>query len=459
MAGSLFSIPIFFIVFRETLEAVIIVSVLLGLVEQIARPSSVVASERGLFVTDWRNPNHPQHQAYLKDRADKAKAKEKEREKEREGEGEKIGEQSDGAASVPVLTRDASDIEELGGEESEEATKRLIRKLRIQIFLGSALGLLIALAIGAAFIAVFFTQASDLWSQTEELWEGIFSLIASLIILAMGLTMLKLDRARAKWRVKLQRAFEKSRQKKDKDGRAGRFVLFVLPFITVMREGLEAVVFVGGVALGQSARSIPIAAIVGLMCGLLCGFLIYAFASRATLTTFLVVMTNFILLIGAGLFSKAVGDFQLNAFNNLLGADVDDAGGDGPGSYDVRGVVWHLDCCNPENNFDGQGWNIFAALFGWTNTATIGTVLAYVFYWLAAIGLLIYMKFSEGRVKVMGYEGAAYRRRQAAKSDVVTAADAEAAVAREKEGSGDHTSSSEETPEIAELPHGVACID
>ena len=35
MARNLFSVPIFFIVFRETLEAAIIISVLLGLVEQI----------------------------------------------------------------------------------------------------------------------------------------------------------------------------------------------------------------------------------------------------------------------------------------------------------------------------------------------------------------------------------------------------------------------------------------
>jgi len=34
---NLFSVPIFFIVFRETLEAAIIVSVLLGLVQQIVR--------------------------------------------------------------------------------------------------------------------------------------------------------------------------------------------------------------------------------------------------------------------------------------------------------------------------------------------------------------------------------------------------------------------------------------
>ena len=51
-------------------------------------------------------------------------------------------------------------------------TKRFIRRMRWQIFLGSLLGFLIALAIGAAFIAVWFTQASNLWAKSEELWEG-----------------------------------------------------------------------------------------------------------------------------------------------------------------------------------------------------------------------------------------------------------------------------------------------
>ena len=43
MAKSLFSVPIFFIVFRETLEAAIIISVLLGLAKQIVQddPSRV----------------------------------------------------------------------------------------------------------------------------------------------------------------------------------------------------------------------------------------------------------------------------------------------------------------------------------------------------------------------------------------------------------------------------------
>lgn len=47
-------------------------------------------------------------------------------------------------------------------------------------------------------------------------------------------------------------------------------------------KGLEAVIFVGGVSLGQPATAIPIATIVGLFCGFFVGFLIYEFASRTS---------------------------------------------------------------------------------------------------------------------------------------------------------------------------------
>jgi high-affinity iron transporter len=82
-----------------------------------------------------------------------------------------------------------------------------------------------------------------------------------------------------------------------------------------------------------------------------------------------------------------------------LGGDVDDAGGDGPGSYDVKGNVWHLDCCNPESKGSTSGWTIFSAIFGWTNSATLGSVLAYVFYWLMVIAILVTMKVREGRTR------------------------------------------------------------
>lgn len=79
------------------------------------------------------------------------------------------------------------------------------------------------------FIVIWFTKASDLYKKSEDLWEGklsptpllfifqiqrtgIFELIATIMIFVMGITMLKLDHAKTKWRIKLQHAFEGQRK-------------------------------------------------------------------------------------------------------------------------------------------------------------------------------------------------------------------------------------------------------
>ena len=78
-------------------------------------------------------------------------------------------------------------------------------------------------------------------------------------------------------------------------------------------------------------------------------------------------MTNLLLLIGAGLFSKATAAFETNAFNHIVGSNLDDIAGTGPGSYRVQGNVWHLDCCSSAS---GQKWSIFNAILGWSNNGS-----------------------------------------------------------------------------------------
>ncbi|KAM0788269.1 hypothetical protein ACM66B_001418 [Microbotryomycetes sp. NB124-2] len=377
--GNVFSVPLFFIVFRETIEAAIIVAVLLGLVE------SLVDKPAG-----------------------------------------------DDSTAV---------------EKDPEVKRKLVRRMRLQIWAGALTGLLIALCIGAAFIAVFFTTLNDIWAKTEEVWEGTFSLVACLIIFVMGLTMLRIDRSKLKWKLKLQGAFDNKLNEDGnltthdkKSGWRSKWALFLLPCITVLREGLEAVVFVGGVSLGQSAKSIPLAAITGLICGFIVGYLIYASGSRVNLTIFLVISTNILFLLGAGLFSKAVGSFQTYIFNTGVGGDVAETG-DGPGSYDVDGNVWHLTYGNPENKTKSGGWGVFNAILGWTNNATIGTILSYVFYWLAVIVALVYMKWSEGRTSVFGFHSAAGKRRLARRAAASTAPLESPAGELEKETSFDKSSS------------------
>ena len=48
---------------------------------------------------------------------------------------------------------------------------------------------------------------------------------------------------------------------------------------------------------------------------------------------------------------------------------------------------------------------------GWNNTATIGSILAYVFYWLFIIVTLIYLKWKEGRVTFCGLSSKVYKDR------------------------------------------------
>lgn len=90
MAPNLFSVPLFFITFRETLEASIIISVLLSLVESL-----------------FDSTDSPQQTLV-------------------EGEG----------------------------EDQATRRNRLVRRMKLQIWAGAGAGLFIALCIGAAFIAV-----------------------------------------------------------------------------------------------------------------------------------------------------------------------------------------------------------------------------------------------------------------------------------------------------------------
>lgn len=55
-----------------------------------------------------------------------------------------------------------------------------------------------------------------------------------------------------------------------------------------------------------------------------------------------------------------------------------------------------MQCCNPEID-GGGGWGIFNSLFGWTNSATYGSVISYNLYWLAVILGFLAMGYNERR--------------------------------------------------------------
>ncbi|KAJ9486892.1 hypothetical protein VN97_g6437 [Penicillium thymicola] len=277
--------------------------------------------------------------------------------------------------------------------ESDRPTyKRLVK----QVWLGCGLGLFICLAVGAGMIGGFYGLGTDTFSSTEDIWEGVLGIIASIIITIMGAALLRVSKLQDKWRVKLAKALQtKHDPNETKKGRVKRwlekYAMFILPFITALREGLEAVVYVGGVGLGLPATSFPLAVVCGLLAGIAVGYVIYRGGRQTSMQIFLIISTCFLYLIAAGLFSRGVWYLENNAWNNIIGGDASETGS-GAGSYDIRQSVWHVNCCNPELG-GGGGWGIFNALLGWTNSADYGSVIAYNLYWICVMigyGLMFY---------------------------------------------------------------------
>ena len=152
----------------------------------------------------------------------------------------------------------------------------------LKVWLGTAAGLVICLIIGGGFIGAFYTVGKDHWATTEDVWEGAFALFASIVITIMGAALLRVSKLQDKWRVKLAKALEAKDSVKKSGTLRSRFkkwcekyAMFMLPFITVLREGLEAVIFVGGVSVGSPASAFPLAVVSGFACGCLIGYFMY----------------------------------------------------------------------------------------------------------------------------------------------------------------------------------------
>lgn len=102
--------------------------------------------------------------------------------------------------------------------------------------------------------------------------------MAAIIIAVIGTALLRIGEMQDKWRQRVVKAMDNP-QKEGRKGYfrriAGKYALFFLAFITVSREGIEAVDFVAGVSFSAPATAVPLPVIVGLIAGCIVGWLLY----------------------------------------------------------------------------------------------------------------------------------------------------------------------------------------
>lgn len=316
------------------------------------------------------------------------------------------------AIIISVLLSFINKREPEDDSEQSQHIKSINKKLRLQVWLGAICGLLVCFLIGLVFIGFFYFVETDLWSYTERLWEGVFSLLSSVVITMMGVGLLRINKVmKIKWWIKLGSAYHSEEPqkldvgqileadpleadavaeegltrallglKKPQESFSQRYFLAILPFVTTLREGLEAVVFIGGIGMSQPPSSLPLAVLAGLLLGSAIGLSLYKGGNKLSLQYFLIFSTCFLYMVSAGLMSRGVWFLELETYVRKCGGlDVSETGS-GPGSYDVANTIWHVNCCNGLT--DGW-WMVANAIVGWTNTATYGSVFSYLAYWLS----------------------------------------------------------------------------
>lgn len=244
----------------------------------------------------------------------------------------------------------------------------LRRRMKKHVWLGVVTGVLLSLAAAAIFISLYYTVAKKAWESSEPLWEGILALVAVVLITIMAFSMIRVDTWRAKWEKKLAKVTAETLNKQGEvQSTRSKYALFLLPLSIVLREGCEAVIFLGGVGLQGSGTAVPIPAVIGAMCGILAGYLLYRGCSAVGFKWFLILSTALLLLIAAGLFAGAVHELEEYTKNEHF--------------------IWQLHCCHQEK--DGI-WKILNAIVGWRDEATVGTLVSYICYWVfVAICLML----------------------------------------------------------------------
>ena len=298
----------------------------------------------------------------------------------------------------------------------KHATSNLKKILNRMVWIGTLSGLATTIVLGSVVIAAWYIWGNNIWEGAELLWEAIFGTIASIVITVTALSMLKSHELEEHLKKKLLQKLGQTSLIIDNDedidnetvdgldndgtckviekaGTGASVLFFWLPCLTVLREGLETMVFIGGVAISEPASAIPLAALAGIICGSLIGIFMHYGGSKLALRMFFIISAYFLLVIAAGLLSRSEGLFEDHAWSLKVAVDPD---AEGSVFFDPRVNVWMLPCCGKSNGI----WALMYAIFGFRNVATIGTVTIYCLYWVSISILLVFMRIRKQKSRL-----------------------------------------------------------
>jgi high-affinity iron transporter len=229
------------------------------------------------------------------------------------------------------------------------------------VYIGIVFGILASI-VGAF---LFNILAGGFEGRAEQIFEGITMFIGAILLTTMILWMMK------------QKHIAKELEQKVslKIDSAKRFGLFFLVFISILREGIETVIFLGATSF-VSANSTMFGAITGFLAAIFLGYAIFVGSMKINLRKFFNITSILLILFATGLVAHGVHELQEASI--------------------IPTIIENLWDINPPINADGtypllheKGYigSILKGLFGYNGNPSLIEVLSYLIYILVVIFL------------------------------------------------------------------------
>ena len=223
------------------------------------------------------------------------------------------------------------------------------------VWLGTLSAIVLSLLIALGLTAL----GAELEGATEELFEGFTMLLAALVLTWMIFWMQRQGRTvRQGLEIQMRRAISSEQ--------AGE--LFWVPFLAVLREGIELALFLTAAVMASSAQQTWIGGLIGLVLAVAVAWGIFATTVRLDVHQFFQVTGAILLVFAAGLLARSVHAFVEVGWLPAL-----------------VGHVWNTAALLDDQSAPGQ---VARSLLGYRNSPSLAEVIAYVGYLAAVLVLL-----------------------------------------------------------------------